>query len=101
MGTNPSGVVFRGRARHRTITGFAQSGSRGSDEPAWKHGRQLALALHRRNVVRAGFRPPARVDYDVGPRLMHKEKKNDDLANGAVSLAPSTLAADFIQPGDH
>ena len=31
---------------------------------------------------------------------MNKEKKTDDVANGAVKLAPSILAADFIRLGE-
>jgi hypothetical protein len=46
LGTDPSSVVFWGRARYRAATGSAQLGSRGPDEPAGKHGRQLVLALH-------------------------------------------------------
>src|SRR5258708_32979583 len=61
---------------------------------------QQAVAMHRRTVARAGLRPLARVDYDVGPRLMNKEKKTDDVANGAVQLAPSILAADFTRLGE-
>src|SRR5258707_14599716 len=31
---------------------------------------------------------------------MNKEKKTDDVANGAVKLAPSILAADFVRLGE-
>jgi len=39
-------LVFSGRARDGTTSGFAESRGGGPDEPARQHGRQLALALH-------------------------------------------------------
>ena len=40
-------------------------GARGPHEPARQRGRQLAVALHRRNVVYAGLRSLARLDHIV------------------------------------
>jgi hypothetical protein len=46
LGTDPPGLVFSGWPRYGATSGFAESGGGGADEPAWQHGRQLALALH-------------------------------------------------------
>src|SRR6266436_2563082 len=93
-------MVFRGRARHGAVTGSAQPGSRGPHEPARQRGRQLALALYRGNVVRAGLRSLARLDHIVEPSFMKVEKNNPKMAEGAVQLAPSILAADFTRLGE-
>jgi hypothetical protein len=70
------------------IAGSAQLRSRGTDEPARQRGRQLAVALHRRNAVHAGPRSLARLDHIVEPAFMKVEKKSE---NGGLLPREVTL----------
>src|SRR5216684_3368194 len=64
MGIDPLGMVVCGRTGHRSAPGCAEPRDRRPNELARSRGRELALALHRRPVVRASPRTTSGTDSD-------------------------------------
>ena len=74
MGPNSAGVVFLAALAIAPLQDLLNLGAEARMNLPGQRGRQLALALHRRNVVRAGFRPLAGVDDNVGPLCIQMQQ---------------------------
>src|SRR5262249_9091082 len=96
-------VVVVGGAGDRPAAGRSQSGQGVADEPARESGRQLALALHRRDAVRAGLRLTEEFDPRLGPRRRVDRgdamKATQTLHERGQSLWLDNITRDLLESG--
>src|SRR5262249_10479596 len=96
-------VVVVGGAGDRPAAGRSQSGQGGADEPARESGRQLALALHRRDDVRAGLGLTEEFDPRLGPRRRVDRgdamKATQTLHERGQSLWLDNITRDLLESG--